>query len=130
MNTKYIKHSIYAISFVLIELIGCSAAPKSSEVVPSYVSAAQFQGISCEKLANEYDSINKSLSSLTYSVDNHRLLQTGAEVVTWAFFWPAAFALNSGESKSSALARAKGEMEAITRAIKSNECKLKEDQNE
>lgn len=126
MNIEYRKQSIYTILFAFIGLIGCSAAPKSSEVVPSYVSAAQFQGMSCETLVAEYESISKSLSNFESAVDNHRSLQTGTEVVAWVLFWPAAFALNAGESKSSALARAKGEMEAITRSINSNGCKQKE----
>lgn len=101
---------------------GCSSAPKSNEVAAAYVPTAQYQAMTCDQLVAEAEGIRRALPALSSSVDEHRKNQDGVELVTWILFWPAAFALDKGEGKSSQLARAKGEYDAISLALRTKNC--------
>ncbi len=103
-------------------LAACSSAPKSNEVSAAYVPTAMYQNMNCEQLITEAEAIRRSVPALEAAVDKHRSQQTTVEVVTWLLFWPAAFALDKGEANSSQLAKAKGELEAISMAMKSKNC--------
>jgi PBP1b-binding outer membrane lipoprotein LpoB len=111
-----------ALSTSALILGACSSAPKANEVSAAYVPASQYQSMTCEQLITEAESIRRSVPALESAVDKHRSNQTGVEVVTWLLFWPAAFALDKGEATSSQLAKAKGELEAISLAMKSKKC--------
>lgn len=103
-------------------LAGCSSAPKSNEVAAAYVPTAQYQAMTCDQLVAEAEGIRRALPALSSSVDEHRKNQDGVELVTWILFWPAAFALDKGEGKSAQLARAKGEYDAISLALRTKNC--------
>ena len=103
-------------------MAGCSSAPKSNEVGAAYVSSAQYASFTCDQLINEAESVRRSVPGLEAAVDKHRDSQKNVELVTWILFWPAAFALDKGTENSSQLAKAKGELEAISPAIKSKKC--------
>lgn len=109
-------------STAMAVLAGCSSAPKSNEVAAAYVPTAQYQAMTCEQLVAEAEGIRRALPALSSSVDEHRKNQDGVELVTWILFWPAAFALDKGEGKSSQLARAKGEYDAISLALRTKNC--------
>lgn len=106
----------------LAALVGCSSAPKSSEVSAAYVSTALYQNMSCDQLIAQAESVRRAIPALEQNVDSHRSNQTGVEVVTWVLFWPAAFLLDKGEAKSGELARAKGEYQAIDLALRTKKC--------
>ena len=78
--------------------------------------------MSCQQLLIEAESVRKSVPGLEAAVEAHRALQTGVEVVTWLVFWPAAFLLDEGKGNSDQLARAKGQLDAISLAMKTNSC--------
>ena len=103
-------------------MAGCSSAPKSNEVGSAYVSSAQYASFTCDQLINEAESVRRSVPGLEAAVDKHRDSQKTVELVTWILFWPAAFALDKGTENSSQLAKAKGELEAISLAMKSKKC--------
>lgn len=111
-----------AIIAAAILAVGCSSAPKSSEVGANYVPSNRYESMSCERLANEAESIRRAIPALAQAVDAHRSQQTAVEVVTWVLFWPAAIMLDKGADKSSQLAAAKGELEAITVAQRNAKC--------
>ena len=116
------KIQIAAITGLLIVLAGCSSAPKSNEVGAAYVSSAQYAALTCDQLINEAESVRRSVPGLEAAVDKHQESQKTVELVTWILFWPAAFALDKGTENSSQLAKAKGELEAISLAMKSKKC--------
>ena len=103
-------------------LVACSSAPKATEVTAAYVPSAQYSAMDCKQLLNETESVRRSIPALESAVDKHRSNQTGVEVVTWVLFWPAAFLLDKGEASSSQLAKAKGELEAISLAMRGKNC--------
>jgi len=118
MNT--LKLSIMLASFAV--LVGCSSAPKSNEVGSAYISSAQYSSMTCDQLIAEAEAVRRSVPALEAAVDKHRESQKTVELVTWFLFWPAAFALDKGAENSSQLAKAKGELEAISLAMKSKRC--------
>lgn len=106
----------------LMTLAGCSGAPKSHEVSAAYVSSVPYQGLTCAQLVNEADSIRRSVPGLSAAVDKHRSNQDGVEFVAAILFWPALFMLDKGEATSGQLARAKGELEAVSTAMQAKRC--------
>lgn len=116
------KIFVAACIFSLLLLAGCSSAKKASEVSAAYVPVHRYAGMSCQQLVNEAEALRRATPALEAAVDSHRNQQTGVELVTWILFWPAAFALESGERQSSQLAQARGELQAIQQALMSNSC--------
>ena len=108
--------------FVIFLMVGCSSAPKVSEVKQVYVPASNYENFTCEKLIAEAEAVRRSVPGLEEAVEKHRSQQSTVEVVTWILFWPAAFALDKGEKNSTELGKAKGELEAIGIAMKSKKC--------
>lgn len=103
-------------------LIGCSAAPKSSEVGKAYIPTTRFNSMNCTQLFSESESLRRAVPSLEAAVDSHYQNQKGVEVVTWVLFWPAAIFLDKGEAKSTQLSNAKGELDAIQTALQIKKC--------
>jgi hypothetical protein len=106
----------------LATIVGCSSAPKANEVSAAYVPASYYSNMTCEQLVAEAEAVRRSVPALEDAVNKHRSQQTGVEVVTWVLFWPAAFMLDKGEGTSGALAKAKGEIEAIGLAMRTKRC--------
>jgi len=113
---------VIVLSVAVAFMAGCSSAKKASEVSAAYVPASNFSNKTCEQLIADAEAVRRSVPGLEQAVDSHRSQQTGVEVITWLFFWPAAFALDKGESQTNQLATAKGEMEAIRTAMASKKC--------
>jgi hypothetical protein len=106
----------------LATIVGCSSAPKATEVSAAYVPAGFYTNMTCDQLIAEAEAVRRSVPALENAVNTHRSNQTGVEVVTWVLFWPAAFFLDKGEATSSQLAKAKGEVEAIGLAMRAKKC--------
>ena len=117
---KFIKSTLVLTNLALI--VGCSSAPKASEVSAAYVPTGYYSNMSCEQLIAEAEAVRRPVPALEDAVNKHRSNQTGVEVVTWVLFWPAAFLLDKGEATSGQLAKAKGEIEAISLAMRSKKC--------
>lgn len=113
---------VAAVAASLVALGGCSSAPKANEVSAAYIPSANYANLTCEQLVTEAEAVRRSVPALEQAVESHRSNQTGVEVVTWLLFWPAAFALDKGEKQSGELAKARGELEAISLAMKSKKC--------
>lgn len=111
-----------AIIISALALVGCSSAPKSSEVAPDYVSPVHYEAMSCDRLSLEEQALRRAVQANTAAVDKHRDQQTGVEVVTWVLFWPAAFFLDKGTEHSTKLARVAGELEALNAAKRIKKC--------
>jgi hypothetical protein len=117
-----VPHKVFLLVSSLIFLVSCSSAKKSSEVSAAYVPASSYSGKTCEQLVADAEAVRRATPGLEQAVDAHRKQQTGVEVVTWLLFWPAAFALDKGETQSNQLATARGELEAIKAAMVANKC--------
>lgn len=123
MAVKLCRGAIVLLALTL-SLIGCSSAPKAIEVTSAYVPASRYSNLTCDQLFSEAEAVRRSVPALSRAVDEHRSQQIGVEVVTWLLFWPAALALDKGETNASQLATAKGELEAIALVIQSKKCEM------
>jgi hypothetical protein len=114
---------VKAISVLSIfTIVGCSSAPKATEVTAAYVPTAQYAALDCKQLISEAESIRRATPALEAAVNQHRKNQTGVEVVTWVLFWPAAFLLDKGTEHSAPLAQARGQLQAIQLQLQNKKC--------
>ena len=113
---------IIAISTMMLILTSCTSAKKSSEVPKAYVSSTMYKNFSCAELSQEADKLRAVEAGLATIVDKNYKSQKDIELVTWILFWPAAFALDEKKSDADALAKARGELEAIKAAMISKKC--------
>ena len=117
------KKAFLGLALSSLLIVGCSSAPKSSEVNAKYIPSAYYSNHSCDQLVNEAESLRRSIPALQAAVDKHRSGQDGVEVVTWVLFWPAAFLLDDGSEYSEALAEAKGHLEAVQLQLQTKDCR-------
>jgi hypothetical protein len=109
-------------AFVL--LTACSDAKTSSEVAPELVSPSMYRGMSCRELRTEAKAVKDATPALAAAVDKEYENDKALEAVTWILFWPAAFAMDGNDAEAAQLARAKGQLEAITAQMKNKGCRL------
>ena len=101
---------------LLIVLASCTTAKKASEVKAVYISAAQYTSMSCEELFDIAEEIRFRTPALARAVDQSRKKDKTVEQVGMWLFWPAVFFLEGNADEQSALALAKGQLEAIRSA--------------
>lgn len=104
-------------------LVACSDAKTPSEVAPELVSPSMYRGMSCRELRAEARSVQEATPALAAAVDKEYKNDKAMEAVTWILFWPAAFAMDGNDAEAAQLARAKGQLKAITEQMKSKGCK-------
>jgi len=109
---------------VLASLMACSDAKTSSEVAPELVSPSMYRGMSCRDLRAEARTVKDATPALAAAVDKEYQNDKALEAVTWILFWPAAFAMDGNDAEAAQLARAKGQLEAITAQMKNKGCRL------
>lgn len=100
-------------------LSACATAPEA--VSASYVSPAQFNGMSCRQLNAEAQRINAALATATGKQAQAASSDAAMTAVSLILFWPAAFFIK-GDDNAPELARIKGEAQAITAAAQSRGC--------
>ena len=115
-------HLLAAVLSVTYLTTACSSAPTSTEVAPAYATSLGYESMDCKRLVVESQDLNQQLQVSSQAVDAHRNRQTGVEIVTWLLFWPAALALDKGTEHSSKLAKVKGELAAVDKAIRIKDC--------
>ena len=105
-------------------LAACSDAKTSSEVAPELVSPSMYRGMTCNELRTEARTIKDATPALAAAVDKEYKNDKALEAVTWILFWPAAFAMDGNDAEAAQLARAKGQLEAISAQMRSKGCRL------
>lgn len=102
----------------------CSKAKTSSEVAPQLISPASYSGMSCNQLRAEAELIKNSTPALSAAVDAAYKQDKAIEAVTWILFWPAAIAMDGNDAEAAELAKAKGQLEAVTKQMQTKGCKV------
>ena len=107
---------------LILTLLGCSSAQKSSEVQAVRAPIAPYLKMTCKELVTEQTILIKDSGVATNSVDSSYDSDKNAELVTWILFAPAAFALEGNQAESAKLAAIKGQLESVQEALKINKC--------
>ena len=102
----------------------CSKAKTSSEVAPQLVSTSLYSGMNCNQLRAEAELIKNSTPALSAAVDAAYKQDKAIEAVTWILFWPAAIAMDGNDAEAAELAKAKGQIEAVTKQMQVKGCKV------
>lgn len=108
----------------LTSLMACSDAKTSSEVAPELVSPSMYRAMSCSELRSEAQSVKDATPALAAAVDKEYNNDKALEAVAWILFWPAALAMDGNDAEAAQLARAKGQLEAITAQMRNKGCRL------
>lgn len=62
--------------------------------------------------------------ALSAAVDKAYKNDKAMEAVAWILFWPAALAMDGNDAEAAQLARAKGQLEAISAQMRNKGCKV------
>ena len=113
---------IYTLPVLIIALSSCSTAQKAYEVQPINVSVAPYLKMTCKELSTEQSSLLKEAESVGATVDSEQQSDKNMEIAAWVLFAPAAFFMDGNAESAAKLGSIKGQLEAVTDAMKVNEC--------
>ena len=116
------QHSLTAPLVAVSLLAGCAQQPDQIEA--SYVSPTTFAGRNCQQLTAERNEIASRVNALNKEQSDAATTDAVATGVALVIFWPAAFALAATKDNSTALSAAKGNYDAITTRMRSQNCPL------
>lgn len=92
-------------------LVGC--ATRSAEVTPSSTDPGQYASWSCDAIYDEVDRVRQRAATVAYAVDE----RSGNNIVALSLgvtvFWPALLAMRPGGADAEALARLRGQDDAL-----------------
>jgi hypothetical protein len=107
---------------IILTISSCSTAQKASEVQSIKISVAPYLKMTCKELSTEQTNLVTKAQSLGAQVDSERQSDKNKELAAWILFAPAALMMDGNAETSSQLASVKGQLEAVTDAMKVNEC--------
>lgn len=115
--------SKFLITPLCVALIGCASS--SSEITPAYVSPIQYQGLTCQQIAQEAERVSQRASQLAGVQDEKSSNDAVAMGVGLVLFWPSLFFIKGDGQTASELARLRGEFEALEQQSIQKNCGLK-----
>jgi len=104
----------------LAVLAACASSP--NQIAATYVSPLVYQGFDCDQMRAEGARINARVAEVTgqqQAAANNDAAMMGVGLV---LFWPALFFLQGDKTKSTELARLKGESDALQQAYIQKSC--------
>jgi|TARA_Y100000389_G_C17261908_1_gene413454 hypothetical protein len=116
------KKLMYILPIFVILISSCSTAQKASEVQSIKVSVAPYIKMSCKELSTEQNSLVTKAQSIGAQVDSERQSDKNKELAAWILFAPAALMMDGNAESASQLASVKGQLEAVSDAMKVNDC--------
>jgi len=114
--------TIFILPIFMLAISSCSTAQKASEVQSIKVSVAPYLKMSCKELSTEQNSLVTKAQGLGAQVDSERQTDKNKELAAWILFAPAALLMDGNAESASQLASVKGQLEAVTDAMKVNDC--------
>lgn len=111
----------YYIAIVAALSMG-ACAKTADRVSAAYVSPMQYQGHSCQQLAQEAERISARAIALTGAQNSRAAGDAVATTVAIVVFWPAAFLVGGDDAQTAELARLKGDMDAIEQVSIQKKC--------
>ena len=122
VEENFMKKIIYTIPIFILLISSCSTAQKASEVQSIKVSVAPYLKMSCKELSTEQNILVTKAQSLGAQVDSERQTDKNKELAAWILFAPAALMMDGNAESASQLASVKGQLEAVSDAMKVNDC--------
>lgn len=116
------KKLMFVLPIFVILISSCSTAQKASEVQSIKVSVAPYLKMSCKELSTEQNSLVTRAQGLGAQVDSERQSDKNKELAAWILFAPAALLMDGNAESASQLASVKGQLEAVSDAMKVNDC--------
>ncbi len=110
------------LSILTTFVVGCSTASK--DIVPTYVSPAQYSNYDCEQTRAELIRVSNRVGEITGKLDKNREndnLTTTAGII---LFWPALFFVGGTKEQEAEYARLKGEYAALEQTSIQKKCGL------
>jgi hypothetical protein len=105
---------------VMVLAAGC--ATRSGNVRPLPENPAQFLSLSCERLDEEAEAVQRRAADVAWAVDERAGNNVVALGVGVAVFWPALLALRPQGPEAAELARLKGRYDALREAATRRNC--------
>ena len=103
---------IFATLLVVAVLAGCAA--DTSQVRPTYISSAEYDDYTCERLRGEATRITRQVHEVGARVDKTAATDDAQTAVGMILFWPALFFLEGEDTADThRYAELKGRMNAI-----------------
>lgn len=102
-----------------------ACADKSDQIAASYVSPTIYQGMSCQQLAIEAQSVANRAAAASAAQDKKASNDAVAVGVGTVLFWPALFFIKGDGAQAAEVARLKGEMQAIETANTIKNCGIR-----
>jgi hypothetical protein len=104
------------IASICLSVAGCGP---SNKIEPIYISADQYQSLSCDEIAGEAQRVARSAAAVAGAPDSNA--EAGGHVIVW----PALSSAQSNDATKSALGRLKGEFDALVLTATQKNCGLK-----
>lgn len=111
---KRVKQAICAVAMLSL-IVGCATKPES--VAPAYVSHLGYMNLDCQQLGHEQ---NRIVSALSAAADAQRKARSNDTVGIILLGLPVSSL--SGSNQASNIARLKGELDAIQKALIEKKC--------
>ncbi|WP_240602298.1 hypothetical protein [Paracoccus endophyticus] len=102
-----------------------ACAGKSDQIAASFVSPSLYQGLSCQQLAVEAQSVANRAAAAAVAQDKKASNDAVAVGVGAVLFWPALFFIKGDGAQAAEVARLKGEMQAIEQANMQKNCNIR-----
>lgn len=115
------KKSLLA-GMAILSLAAC--ADKSDKIAASYVSPTIYQGMTCQQLATEAQSVVNRAQEASHAQDKKASNDAVATGVGVVLFWPALFFIKGDGAQAAEVARLKGEITAIQQASNMKNCNI------
>jgi hypothetical protein len=115
--------SIYRTTAIITLAAFVSAcASKGADVTASHVPSSRYATADCERLTRDLLDARTARDSMSAQLDSAAQKDAGLVAVSIILFWPAAFFVGQDKGKEAELARLKGEVIALERALDDKRC--------
>lgn len=112
---------VAAITLAASTVMGC--ATSSIDVAPMYVPDSDYASLTCDQVSHELRLAHMRVEYLANNQESARRNDATAATASMFLFWPAAFLIRGdGGANVGALARAKGERDALIRVSTARNC--------
>lgn len=116
------RKQLLAFSLFATLLAGCSTASK--DIVPAYVSPAQYSNYDCDQTRAEMVRVSTRVGELTGKLDKNRENDNITTTAGVVLFWPALFFVGGTKEQEAEYARLKGEYNALEQVSIQKKCNL------
>jgi hypothetical protein len=108
---------------ILIAAVTLAACSKGSrEIVPTYVSPAQYSNYECDQIRQEMVRINGIANQMAGKLDDNKQTDNAVTAAGIILFWPALFFLGGTSDEEAEYSRLKGEYNALDKAAIQKKC--------